>query len=259
MSFVKYYINFCLLTISNFLFYLKNKKEISSALKEHGCTDVKPFKMYRWHHDLYLFTAYNKLKNKVFVKFSLKKGILKNENRAYKILEKNEFFKNHMIRRDNYIKKESLKFLILNHSDGVVLSEDWLLENPHKSGSLIKIVDELSSMSLIHRDIKLDNFIFEEGEIKIFDFTFMIDKTNSRKIKEIDLSTRQNMIKLLDLGIYYKPEAYMWDDYYSLYVIFKRFFKKNKHKLSDDAKDLFIKYLDECKEKIGTNSYSILK
>ena len=87
---------------------------------------------------------------------------------------------------------------------------------------LVKIVDEFNSMSLIHRDIKLDNFIYDGGQIRIFDFTFMIEKSNKTKLKELDLSSRENILKLMDLGHNYKPNPLTWDEYYSLYIIFSK-------------------------------------
>lgn len=246
-------------TKNNLVFYHKEKRFIFNFFKDFGYTKTKPFNLSKWHHDLFLFTAKDENDNNVFIKLTSLERILKNENRAYKKLSKNHFLKNHVITHKQYIKKEDYKALILNRSDGVVLDENWVVDHVDKIKTLIKIIDEFTALSLIHRDIKLDNFIYEDGRIKIFDFSFMIDKTEKRRIKEINLTNHDNMVKLINLGIYYKPEPLKWDDYYSLYVIFKNVLENKDRSLSTERKEALTKYMEECKTKIGTNNYTILK
>jgi hypothetical protein len=84
--------------------------------------------------------------------------------------------------------------------------------------------------------------------------------TNSEtNLKELDLDQKSNLTMLMDLGDELKPSIYRWDDYYSMYMIFNKFFKKNKEKLSEEEFFLIISYIEKCKEKINSNSYSILK
>lgn len=167
--------------------------------------------------------------------------------------------KEHLIDRKKFIKKDAYKALILNKAKGVTLNEDWAINNIEKLSVLIKIIDEFKLLSLVHRDIKLDNFIYENGAIKIFDFSFMIDKTEKRKLKEIDLKKHDNMLKLIYLGNFYKPEPFKWDDYYSLYIIFNKLLINKSSNLSIEDKNILSTYKEECYTKIGTNSYSILK
>tara|TARA_R110000868_G_scaffold82956_10_gene234160 strand:+ start:58372 stop:59145 length:774 start_codon:yes stop_codon:yes gene_type:complete len=256
---IRQYVGSLKRTLKNRLYYSKKRKFIHSFFNQFGYTKVKPFNLDKWHHDLDLFTAKDKHGDEVFIKFTKLERILKNENRAYKIMQRNAVLKNHIIEHKEYIKNNGFKALVLKRSNGIVLSEDWMVNNIEKLSTLIKIVDEFKSLSLVHRDLKLDNFIYEDGNIKIFDFSFMIDKTNKRKLKEIDLIERENMLKLVNLGMYYKPAPLKWDDYYSLYVIFISLLNNKSLIISLEQKDILSRHAEECKGKIDTNSYTILK
>ena len=243
---------------NNFLFYFKEKKFIVKFFGDHGYSKIQPFNISKWHHELFLFTGKANNGDEVFIKLTKLGTILKNGNRAYKKFVKNNFLKHHLIERKKFVKRDGYKALILNRAKGVVLDEDWAIKNIEKLDVLIKIVDEFKALSLVHRDIKLDNFIYENGAIKIFDFSFMIDKTEKRKLKEIDHSDHENMLKLVDLGIYYKPNPLKWDDYFSLYVIFNKLLN-SKYNLSIEQKTTLNEYKEVCKAQIGTNTYSLLK
>ncbi len=213
--------------------------------------------MNSWHHNLYLFTAEDRNGDKVFIKLTNLPRILKNENRVYKKLRKDPFLKDHIIDRKAYLKKNGFKALVLKRSNGIVLNEQWAWNNMEKLHALIKIVDGFAQLSLIHRDIKLDNFIYEEGEIKVFDFSFMIDRSGKVKLKEIDLSVEDNITKLKTMGIGYKPESLRWDDYYALHVVFEHLAKNIPSNIPLEKKELLSQYTAECKDKIGTHWYSV--
>ncbi|PCJ97712.1 MAG: hypothetical protein COA50_04535 [Flavobacteriaceae bacterium] len=259
MLLLKYYIGNIVRAIKNRIFYLRKGKFIRDFFNEYGYKKTKPFIIHKWHHNLFLFTAIDKMNAPVFIKLTNLPRILKNENRAYKKLLKNDFLKNHVIEYKEYIKKGNHKALVLKKSGGTVLSEDWMVENIDQLHTLIKIVDELALSSLVHRDIKADNFIFEAGNIKIFDFSFMIEKSEKGKIKEINLKSHSNMLKLIDLGVNYKPEPLKWDDYYSLFILFKKLKKNKQNSLSKEQKNILIALIEECKEKVNTNTYTIIK
>ena len=246
-------------TLKNRRYYSKKRKFVHSFFKEFGYKKVKPFNLDKWHHDLDLFTAMDKFGDEVFVKFTKLERILKNEYLTYQIFQQNTLLKNHVIEYKEYITSKGFSALVLKRSKGIVLTEDWMIKNIEKLSALIKIVDEFKSLSLVHRDLKLDNFIYEGGNIKIFDFSFMIDKTEKRKLKEIDLTSRENMLKLVNLGMFYKPAPLKWDDYYSLHIIFISLLKNKSLILSLEKKEILTQYIEECKGKIGTNSYTILK
>lgn len=245
--------------LKNKTFYVKHRGFIKGFFNEHGFDQIKTFNLAKWHHDLYLFTARDESGGLVFIKMTNLPRILKNENRAYKKLKKDNFLSQHLIEHKGYIKKGSYKALILKKAKGVVLSEQWAMENVNKLSSLIKIVDEFTKLNLIHRDIKLDNFIFENGIIKIFDFSFMIDKAENRRIKEIDLSKNENMMKLVTMGEGYKPAPLHWDDYYALYIVFSNLLRNKGNVLSLEKKEVLQGYINECSEKIGSNNYILVE
>jgi|TARA_R110000744_G_scaffold31677_1_gene74351 serine/threonine protein kinase len=259
MSFLRYYLSLIYRTIKNRVFYIKNRSFIHRFFNENGYHQIKTFNLSKWHHDLYLFTAVDKVGDPVFIKFTNLPRVLKNENRAYKKLQKNSFLKNHLIEHKGYIKKEGYKALILKRANGTVLNDEWAYKNVRELSNLLKIVNEFSALSLIHRDVKLDNFIYEDGHIKVFDFSFMIDMSENNKLKEIDLTNNENMIKLVTMGVGYKPAPLKWDDYYALYIVFKELIKNKPATISLEHNNLLEQYLKETSDKIGSNNYTILK
>lgn len=260
MLFVKNLVNIWIRLISNLLFYYKNKKEISNFLSNKGISKIKPFNLTKWHHQVYLFTGTSKLDGDLFIKLSTDKGFLDNENNAYNILESDSILKKHLINKVGFIKTEKLDILILKQSHGITLTNHWFLEHINATITLINIVERLTILRLIHRDLKLDNFICENNEIKIFDFTFMISNDKNLNLKEVDLNVRDNVFKLMDVGINYKPSIFIWDDFYSLKIIFNNaFFNQKTKKLSDKEKEFITEKINYCKEKCNTNTYTILK
>lgn len=245
--------------VKNRLFYLGNRRFIHGFYQENGYIKTQPFNLNSWHHNLYLFTAEDGNGDKVFIKLTNLPRILKNENQAYKKLRKDTFLKDHIIDCKAYLKKNGFKALVLKRSNGIVLNDQWALNNLEKLYSLIKIVDGFTQLSLIHRDIKLDNFIYEDGHIKVFDFSFMIDRSGKAKLKEIDLSVEGNLTKLKTMGIGYKPESLKWDDYYALHVVFVHLAKNIPSKIPLEKKELLSQYIRECKDKIGTHCYLVSK
>lgn len=260
MLFVKNLVNTWISIISNFSFYFKNKKEIAKFLSNKGISKIKPFNITKWHHQVYLFTGINELGYDLFIKLSSEKGFLDNESNAYTILESNTTLKKHLINKEGFFKTEQLDYLILRKAQGITLTNQWLLENINATKTLINIIDSLTDLKLIHRDIKLDNFIFENDEVKIFDFTFMVSNDEKYNLKEIDLSKRSNVFKLMDAGINYKPSVFVWDDFYSLKTVLENaFIKQSTKKLENKDKAIILKQIEYCNKKLNSNSYTILK
>tara|TARA_B110000971_G_C20040036_1_gene517472 strand:- start:4695 stop:5474 length:780 start_codon:yes stop_codon:yes gene_type:complete len=259
VQFLKYYILLLIRVINSNFFYFRNKKKISKILLSKGVSGVKPFNKNRWHHNLYTFTGVFLFNQKVFIKVSNVPGVLSNENEAYSILGDISVLDKYLIKRIQFFNFKPFDFLVIDFLEGETLSETWMLNNIDNLPILIKIVEEINNLFLIHRDIKLDNFIIHNNQIKIFDFTFMLQTNSETNLKELDLDQKSNLTMLMDLGDELKPSIYRWDDYYSMYMIFNKFFKKNKEKLSEEEFFLIISYIEKCKEKINSNSYSILK
>ena len=90
--------------------------------------------------------------------------------------------------------------MVIDFLEGETLSETWMLNNIDNLPILIKIVEEINNLFLIHRDIKLDNFIIHNNQIKIFDFTFMLQTNSETNLKELDLDQKSNLTMLMDLG-----------------------------------------------------------
>ncbi len=93
MLLLKNYLGSIYRIIRNSAFYINNRRFIHAFFQENGYLQIESFNLGKWHHDLYLFTAMDMDGCSVFIKLTNLPIILKNENRAYKKLQKNSYLK----------------------------------------------------------------------------------------------------------------------------------------------------------------------
>ena len=122
-------------------------------------------------------------------------GVLSNENEAYSILGDISVLDKYLIKRIQFFNFKPFDFLVIDFLEGETLSETWMLNNIDNLPILIKIVEEINNLFLIHRDIKLDNFIIRNNQIKIFDFTFILQTNSETNLKELDLDKYNKISK----------------------------------------------------------------
>ena len=53
MSYVKFYINLWIEAVNNYVFYIKNIKNIKAVLGRKGYFKIKSFNLFKWHHNFY--------------------------------------------------------------------------------------------------------------------------------------------------------------------------------------------------------------
>jgi serine/threonine protein kinase len=155
----------------------------------------------------------------------------------------------------DYFSEGSFDVLVLEFQNGRIPIDTWMLEHLPLLGQLFEIVDELSRLSLVHRDLKPDNLIVSGNKIKMFDFTFMISKEAKWGLKELDISQNKNMQTLRALGHGFKPSIFEWDDYYSLFVIFRNLLSNPGLSRTKEQEKMLSAYMDRSRMNVARNSY----
>lgn len=213
-------------------------------LKSVGVRDIKLFRFKNWHHGFAYFIGIYDDK-KVFVKFDTKFHLLCNDKLVYEICK--PYLSEEMVdilASDTDCKIEYIVYEFIE--DSIELNEQILIDNPNYIEQIIYILNTISSQGIIHRDIKLDNFLVVDNKLKIIDFTFAI----SENFKDLDTSISDNCYTLEFLGMGLNPKPFVWDDYYSITQILSKIELK-----SDNNRDIFKKWRLQASSMIGKFQY----
>jgi len=239
------------------LFYFRFRFGIR---KNYGVKHIKIHDFLNWHGGACYFTGkFNE--SRVFIKtLHSKFGILQNEQTAIRLLDQTSI-QNHIpqlhiqgqIGRDEFIVLDFIHGNTLNHHLENSLSEIKPQERTELANQLIRILEGIQDVKVVHRDLRPDNiFITDKNglSLKLIDFSFVIDSINWNKEPRFHDITRNE--KAWDiwkaLGQVYKPEPLKWDDAYAIHKILS----ENNHlfNLGDDL-------LEKVKDKIGNEEFAI--
>jgi len=165
------------------------------------------------------------------VKDIYKCEIIEGENKIYQILYENGGIDLRELFIYNKILKYYEKFDI----------KEFLLEME----KIFEGLYEIEKIGLSHRDIKLDNLLYNGKKISLIDFGLMIEK---RKIFDND-----------NLNIYYKTNIYYYPNEVKLYAIKKLKYSYNYIKLNSNYLTLSIKEFIKTNRTINSNNIYILE
>ena len=118
---------------------------------------------------------------------------------------------------------------------------------------MINIIIHIQRNNIIHRDIRLDNFLFKINDNKIniylIDFIFCIGVKDSKKyFQELELNNKNlNILKGLGGGL--NPKMHYWDDAYSLMQICKL--------ISSDFENIYRSFYEILDGMIGKTVYKL--
>jgi tRNA A-37 threonylcarbamoyl transferase component Bud32 len=203
---------------------------------EFDIVNIQTNNWFRWHSGARCFIGQVKdSKNMTFIKLDSTPWRLKNELKMGKLFSSlsaessakilfSGFKKNEGIIGFQYFQWDTLKCAI----DSQKTSISW----EGLAGKLIKIVDQLNSLSMIHRDFTPSNILVKidsEGnftDVKLIDFAYAValdkDSVDAQEKKKV----------LLCLGQDFKPDLFAWDDAYSVLKIFDIIEKRTGYSLS---------------------------
>lgn len=248
-------INYIKRVILSLIWVIKNYLRLKYIIKKkYGIKRVHILNFSSWHGGACYFIGEYK-ESQVFIKtLSSKLNILKNEQIAIQTLSINPISKytpklyfHGRIANDDFVAMEYISDKTLdNHLDNG-LKDFTALEREEIAIQLTKILDDLHSSRIVHRDLRPDNiFVNNDNGIRLIliDFSFAVDSNtweNTPRLLDIRRSKHSDEIWKA-LGEEYKPGKLLWDDAFSVH----RILNENNHLF-----ELDVKLLNQVKNKIG--------
>ncbi len=216
----------------------KHRQALKAMRKKFGITHLKQFYPETWHHGYAYFTAYMN-QQQIFIKADTQFHFLKNDVLAHQILRKD-------IKTPNLIshfERVNFEALIFEFVPGQLVRDEDILEKPELLTEILSILRTLNQKGIIHRDIKLKNFMLLDQHILIIDFTFAVSLNNMHSFKELDERIKAHRKVLNSIGDGLNPSHWKWNDFFAMRRIIEkliqshpeldnaRFKELEKHKL----------------------------
>jgi tRNA A-37 threonylcarbamoyl transferase component Bud32 len=241
--------------IRNLKFLIFNFFKIFLVLRKRPIRKIRIFKFKNWHHGYCYFTAKWNDGTKIFVKVDTKVKILKNEIVCYNELKKESNI--NLVKVFDYFENKSLQMIFQEFMDSDELSEEIILKNPEILKDVFSFILQLNKQGIVHRDIKLDNFILVNDKLYMIDFAFAYKINNSNiDLKELAI-TEDNLIILKGLGRRMEGDDLIWNDFYSMREDLKEILHKNSSNLSTDYIKQIKSYVSKFDANIEGNSYIV--
>ena len=186
------------------------------TLKKHGIKNLKKFKPEAWHLKYAFFTGYLGSR-KIFIKVDFGFNMLENDVLVYNLC-RDELDK-HLVKILLHKLHGKIQFVAYEYINSpIYLTYSQLIHSETYLGDIFNILVAIAKKGIIHRDIKLDNFLISNNELKIIDFTFS-DSINNKNFKKLDPSNSKHCYILECLGAGLNPTPFVWDDFYSFTTI----------------------------------------
>jgi serine/threonine protein kinase len=232
----------------NIVFYYS---KVVSAINTLGVDNIKIFKFTKYHHGFYYFTG-TLNDQKVFVKVDTKINILVNDVLAFNIGKAH--LNKYLVDVLNYKVVDSIEIVVFEFVKGVELTKEVILRQPELISDLCDVIFKINALGMIHRDVKLDNFLVYGNQLKVIDFTFANSLESDLGFKDISLNSRKNCRMLKMLGGKFKPMNYEWNDFFSLEKILQGILSDSQ---TDNQKNLINKSIIKLSNNVSGNSFSI--
>jgi len=237
--------------INKVLYFLLKYFYIKNAMNHLNLNDITIFNYSKWHHGFCYFSATFNGK-KVFVKIDTKLQILENEVFFYNYME-NEI-QHYLIIKYDFYKNKNLELVIFEFLEEVQeLNKEILLSNLNYLDDIFLILKSIEAKKLIHRDIKLDNFMIVNNNLKIIDFTFANSFLDYTEFIELNIKEKKNFMILKALGRGFKPKDFVWNDFISMSIIIEELLSE---KIKSKDQDILKMYLEKFKKQSFNASYT---
>ncbi|NQX83533.1 MAG: protein kinase family protein [Mycoplasmataceae bacterium] len=216
--------------------YLRFKKKLSN---KYNIDQLKPLKVLAWHQGAYYFTAIYKAQ-KIFIKTDFLFGLLENEFNIFQTFRTDDFFKSKIIDVVLFSKEDN--FIAMNYTEGMSLKST--IENSNAVqvrmivDGMINIIKELHEYKIVHRDIKLDNFLIVDNNIVIIDFLFAIGIGDHCNLTELSEKVANSVTILKYMNGENKEDDFLWDDMFSLKIIIENIAREKNLNLDEYLTDI---------------------
>ena len=192
------------------LYFQIRMNYIIQTLSTLEIKNISKFNEKKWHHGYSYFTGYYKNK-KVFIKIDTKLKMLKNEKVFYELMENT--IKQYLVPLELFFENKKLQLVIYEFlEDFKELDNENLLNNLNLLDDIYIILKSMKEKKVIHRDVKLNNFMVGDSKIKIIDFTFSNSLDKNSDFKELDISKKENYLILKTLGLGLNTKDFQWND-----------------------------------------------
>ena len=247
--------------IVKFFYYLRHYQQIRKVLNDNFITNVKVFNFRQWRIGCgYLIGE--KDGEKVFLKIDTQLLMLSNEKLFYDIMEKK--IGDNLLKMHFFHDSKTLQVACFSYVENSrELTERDIIGNPNYLIDLINILKKINKESIIHRDVKLDNFLISDGKLKIIDFFFCqrLNKTYEKLTYDddfIELNMNDDFQRniLIRLGDKYRPDYLSWNDFLAMSKVLADI--KNSNDLSEEYDEKINNAITELR-KIGINeNYTLI-
>lgn len=209
-------INIKALFIKKIYFY-RRIDYIIKLLNKNQINKVSKFREQNWHHGYcYFLGIYNS--KKVFIKVDTKLMLLRNEKYFYDAM-KNKL-KSFLIPLIMFHEDEKVQFVVFEYfNDCVDLTLGHLSDNVKFIDDIYFILLQLKEAQIVHRDIKLSNFLIKKNELFLIDFTFSVSLSDSSPFKDLNTSIKSHHKILESLGLKISTNNFSWNDSLSIIKI----------------------------------------
>ena len=233
------------------LFLFIHHLKIIRILKSLNISDISIFKFKNWHAS---FAYYSGIFNGniVFIKISTKHLFLDNEQIFYNLFKHDLS----LIKVISLFEDKNIQILISEFSNEKELTEQDILDNPDILLQIYDILKIISNKGCIHRDVRLNNFLIRDNQVRIIDFTFSTCLNHSDRFNDLSLNKKEEAIILKNLGGIFKPNTFQWNDFYSMDLVLHKLFSEDMH---IEKRLKIIKYQELFrKDNLGDN-YFVLR
>jgi serine/threonine protein kinase len=239
--------------IRNTIFLIQKYIAIRIELKKLNLKNVKFFKFKNWHHGYCYFSAFSDNDIKVFIKIDTNLLILENELKAYNMLKNTKKIK--LIKVLNFYKRKSMQIIIFEFLEANELTEVDIINNPLILLDIYNALISMSNKNIVHRDIRLENFLLGNNELYIIDFSFanhILECSNT--LKELPFN-EENYIALKGLGTRLNNIDFHWNDFYSMKEILEALLINQEDEIGVENKKIIQKYIYKFNSCIEGNTY----